>query len=50
MSSIKTSPTLLGNLNLGVMMFGTGNNVGGKFKFPSAAPYKLPLMDSSGVR
>lgn len=48
-SSIKTSPTLLGNLNLGVMMFGAGDNVGGRFKFPSAAPYKLPLMDNSGV-
>ncbi|MGO4581706.1 pilus assembly protein [Cupriavidus sp. 2TAF22] len=48
-SSIKTSPSLLGNLNLGVMMFGSGSNNGGKFKFPSAAPYKLPVMDSSGV-
>ncbi|MGO4304469.1 pilus assembly protein [Cupriavidus sp. RAF12] len=47
--SIRKSPTLLGNLNLGVMMFGNGSNVGGKFRFPSAAPYKLPLMDSTGI-
>ncbi|AJG20803.1 pilus assembly protein [Cupriavidus basilensis] len=48
-ASIKNSPALLGNLNLGVMMFGTGNNVGGSMRFPSVAPYKLPLMDSTGV-
>ncbi len=48
-SSIKTSDTLLGNLNLGMMMFGTGSNVGGKMRFPAAAPYKLPLMDKTGV-
>ncbi|WP_454765937.1 pilus assembly protein [Cupriavidus campinensis] len=44
-ASIRKSPTLLGNVNIGLMMFGTGNNVGGKFRFPAAAPYTLPLMD-----
>ena len=48
-NSILKSPTLLGNINLGIMMFGDSKNFGGIMKFPSAAPYKLPLMDTTGV-
>lgn len=48
-ASIKTSPSLLGNINIGVMTFGSKNNVGGQMQFPSTAPYKLPLMDGPGV-
>ncbi|KWR89996.1 pilus assembly protein [Cupriavidus sp. IDO] len=54
-TSLANSPTLLGNLNLGLMMFGTGTNVGGQFKFPAASPPSpppppaLPLMDSTGA-
>jgi len=48
-AAIPNSATLLGNLNLGVMMFGSGSNVGGRMRFPSAAPYNLPLMDNTGV-
>lgn len=47
--SFRDSATLRGNLNLGLMMFGTGDNVGGKFRFPAAPPYKLPLMDDTGI-
>ncbi|KAI3591225.1 Type IV fimbrial biogenesis protein PilY1 [Cupriavidus sp. U2] len=48
-NSITTSPTLYGNINIGLMMFGTGNNAGGKMRYPGAAPYKLPLMDNNGI-
>jgi len=48
-AAIPNSATLLGNLNLGVMMFGSSNNFGGQMKYPSAAPYALPLMDTNGV-
>ena len=49
-NSFKNSPTLLGNLNLGLMMFGSGNNVGGQFQFPSTPPTQLPLMDAAGIK
>ncbi|WP_197329730.1 pilus assembly protein [Ralstonia syzygii] len=48
-SSFKNNASLLGNLNLGLMMFGTGSNVGGQFRIPSAAPYALQLMDTNGI-
>lgn len=48
-SSIGKSETLRGNINVGLMMFGNGGNVGGKMRYPDAAPYKLPLMDQNGV-
>ncbi|MHA6824616.1 pilus assembly protein [Ralstonia pseudosolanacearum] len=48
-SSFKNNASLLGNLNLGLMMFGTGSNAGGQFKIPSAAPYGLQLMDANGI-
>ena len=47
--SIRKSPTLYGNINIGLMMFGSGSNVGGKMRYPAAAPYKLPLMDENGI-
>lgn len=31
-NAFKNSPSLLGNLNLGLMMFGSGNNVGAQFQ------------------
>lgn len=48
-SSFKNNASLLGNLNLGLMMFGTGSNVGGQFRIPSTAPYGLQLMDTNGI-
>ncbi|CAJ0801206.1 hypothetical protein LMG19083_03551 [Ralstonia psammae] len=48
-NAFKNSPSLLGNLNLGLMMFGTGNNVGAKFQYPSTPPAQLPLMDLNGI-
>ncbi|MEM5432058.1 pilus assembly protein [Cupriavidus oxalaticus] len=46
-STLVTNPQLSGNINMGLMMFGTGTNPGGKFRYPSAAPYTLPLMDTT---
>ncbi|MBP0620083.1 pilus assembly protein [Cupriavidus consociatus] len=46
-STLVTNPQLSGNINMGLMMFGTGTNPGGKFRYPSAAPYTLPLMDTA---
>ncbi|WP_029049581.1 pilus assembly protein [Cupriavidus sp. amp6] len=46
-STLVTNPQLAGNINMGLMMFGTGTNPGGKFRYPSAAPDTLPLMDAS---
>ncbi|MEF2249206.1 pilus assembly protein [Ralstonia solanacearum] len=48
-SSFKNNASLLGNLNLGLMMFGTGSNAGGQFRIPSATPYGLQLMDTNGI-
>ncbi|WP_433865239.1 pilus assembly protein [Ralstonia wenshanensis] len=48
-SSFKNNPSLLGNLNLGLMMFGTGNTNGGQFQYPASAPYTLPTMDTAGI-
>lgn len=45
-NTLVTNEQLAGNINMGLMMFGTGNNPGGKFRYPSAAPYTLPLMDA----
>lgn len=47
--SIRRSTSLFANINIGMMMFGTGKNVGGVFRYPSTAPYKLPLMDTAGI-
>ncbi|WP_439684335.1 Pilus assembly protein PilY [Cupriavidus oxalaticus] len=44
-NTLVTNEQLAGNINMGLMMFGTGTNPGGKFRYPSAAPYTLPLMD-----
>ncbi|MBF6990621.1 pilus assembly protein [Cupriavidus sp. IK-TO18] len=46
-NTLATNPQLAGNINMGLMMFGTGTNPGGKFRYPSAAPYTLPLMDAT---
>ncbi len=48
-ASIKDAPSLFGNINIGLMMFGSGNTNGGTFKYPSAQPYKLPVMDGPGI-
>jgi type IV pilus assembly protein PilY1 len=47
--AIGNSPALIGKVNLGLMMFGSSTNWGGIMKYPNAAPYNLPTMDSSGV-
>ncbi|PVY80433.1 type IV pilus assembly protein PilY1 [Cupriavidus alkaliphilus] len=46
-NTLVTNPQLSGNINMGLMMFGTGNNVGGSFRHPAAAPYTLPVMDAT---
>lgn len=46
-STLVTNPQLAGNINMGLMMFGTSNNSGGSFRYPSAAPYTLPTMDAT---
>lgn len=46
-STLVTNPQLVGNINMGLMMFGTGTNSGGKFRYPAAAPYTLPVMDAN---
>lgn len=48
-ASLRNSPTLFANVNIGLMMFGSSNANGGVFRYPSASPYKLPLMDSTGI-
>ncbi|AGW88789.1 type 4 fimbrial biogenesis PilY1 signal peptide [Ralstonia pickettii DTP0602] len=46
-NTLVTNEQLAGNINMGLMMFGTGTNVGGQFRHPAAAPYTLPLMDKT---
>lgn len=40
---------LLGKLNVGLMVGGSGSNKGGQMFYPNSSPYNLPLMDSSGI-
>jgi len=47
--AIKTQPSLLGKLNIGLMSGGSGSNKGGQMYFPASAPYNLPLMDAAGI-
>src|SRR6266705_1668164 len=45
---IKTNTALLGNFNMGLMLFSTGSGNGGTFFFPTTtAPSALPLMNSN---
>jgi type IV pilus assembly protein PilY1 len=48
-NSIASQPTLLGKVRMGMMMFGTSNNNGAKFRYPSTPPSPLPLMDANGI-
>ncbi|HEX8011783.1 MAG TPA: pilus assembly protein PilY [Casimicrobiaceae bacterium] len=47
--AIGNSDALRGKIDMGLMMFGGSTNWGGIMKYPSAAPYNLPTMDSSGA-
>ncbi len=48
---IKTNTALLGNFNMGLMLFSQGSGNGGTFFFPtSKAPGSLRLMDAAGIQ
>lgn len=46
-TAIGNAPQLLGNINMGLMLFDAAN--GGAFKVPATSPYTLPVMDASGI-
>lgn len=48
-SAIGDAEQLLGNINMGLMMFAPGSALGGRLKFPAAAPYTMPTMDAAGI-
>jgi type IV pilus assembly protein PilY1 len=48
-TAIGNAGSLLGNINMGLMLFSTGSTNGGTFKLPAASPYTLPVMDSAGI-
>ena len=48
--AIQNSPSLLGKLNMGVMLLGKQSTNGGVFKFPpEVAPASLPNMNLTGI-
>lgn len=48
--AIQNIPSLLGKLNMGVMLLGAQSTNGGKFKFPAVvAPSALVNMDTTGI-
>lgn len=46
-TAIGNAPQLLGNINMGLMLFDAAT--GGAFKLPAASPYTLPVMDTTGI-
>src|SRR3990167_3464039 len=48
-TAIGNAETLLGNINMGLMLFSTGSTNGGTFKLPAASPYTLPVMNEAGI-
>jgi type IV pilus assembly protein PilY1 len=48
-NSLLTQPTLLGKINLGLMIYGLGTNPGGQWVAPNSPPSALPVMDATGV-
>jgi type IV pilus assembly protein PilY1 len=49
LEAIKTQPSLLGKLNIGLMSYGTGSNKGGLWWSPAPFPTSLPVMDATGI-
>ncbi len=50
LQNISTNTALLGNFNMGLMLFTTGSGNGGTFYYPSSkAPDGLPAMDAQGI-
>ena len=47
--TIKTEPSLLSKLNVGLMSGGSGSNKGGEMYYPASSPYNLPLFDLTGI-
>lgn len=47
--AIGSSPSLVGNINMGLMLFGAGSTNGGKLKLPPTSPYVMPAMDAVGI-
>ena len=47
--AIKSSPQLLGKLNIALMSGGSGSNKGGQFYLPASSPYNPVLMDTGGI-
>lgn len=47
--AIKTSPSLLGKLQIALMSGGSGSNKGGQFYIPAASPYNPIVMDAAGI-
>jgi type IV pilus assembly protein PilY1 len=50
LQSISLNTALLGNFNMGMMLFSTGSVNGGTFYYPSTTPDALPLMDATGIK
>ncbi|OGB21589.1 MAG: hypothetical protein A3I66_05475 [Burkholderiales bacterium RIFCSPLOWO2_02_FULL_57_36] len=48
-TAIGNAESLLGNINMGLMLFSTGSTNGGTFKLPAASPYTLPVMNEAGI-
>ena len=48
--AIKSSPQLLGKLNIALMSGGSGSNKGGQFYIPSSSPYNPIPMDNAGIQ
>lgn len=48
LNDIANNSLLNGKINMGLMLFDPSSN-GAKFKFPTAQPYALPLMDNTGI-
>ena len=47
--AIGNSSALVGNINMGLMLFSTGSTNGGTFKYPASSPYTLPTMNAAGI-
>ena len=46
---IKTQPTLLNKLNVGLMSGGSGLNKGGAMYYPATSPFNLPTMNLTNI-
>ncbi len=48
-TGLLNQPSLLGKLNLGLLIYGEQDNQGGDWVVPSSAPSALPTMDATGI-